>query len=119
MHLYQVRVKSKVYLFSLTTSHPLLIKIYGTHTPSNIIVNSTPKIKRLNLLKSVRNNVLLNRKVDHKSAKEIKLKLLASMNGANEETLSQALSNQRTICIDNKLKQLVAKDDKKLKDHIS
>ncbi len=41
------------------------------------------------------------------------------MNGANEETLSQALSNQRTICIDNKLKQLVAKDDKKLKDHIS
>ena len=118
MHLCQVRVKSEVYLSSLTTSHPLLIKIYGTHTPSNIIVNSTPKIERLNLLKSVRDNVLLNRRADHKSAKGIKSKLLASMNGANEETLSQALSNQRIICTDNKLKQLVARDDKRLKDHV-
>ena len=90
MHLCQVRVKSKVHFFSLTTSHPLLIKIYRTHTPSNIIANnsSTPKIERLNLLKVVRDNVLLSRRADHRSAKGIKSKLLASVNDANEETLS-------------------------------
>ncbi len=118
MHLCQVRVKSEVHLSSLTTSHPLLIEIHGTHAPLNIIVNSTPKIERLNLLKSVRDNVLLSRRADHRSAKGIKSKLLASMNGANEGTLSQALTNQRTICTDNKLKQLVARDDRRLKDHV-
>src|SRR6266498_578261 len=117
-HLCQVRVKSEVHLSSLTTSHPLLIEIHGTHAPLNIIVNLTPKIERLNLLKSVRDNVLLSRRADHRNAKGIKSKLLASMNGANEGTLSQALTNQRTIYTDNKLKQLVARDDRRLKDHI-
>lgn len=120
MHLCQVRVKSEVHFSSLTTSHPLLIKIYGTHTPSNIIANnsSTPKIERLNLLKVVRDNVLLSRRADHRSAKGIKSKLLASVNGANEETLSQVITSQRVVCTDNKLKQLVARDDKRLKDHV-
>ena len=120
MHLCQVRVKSEVHFSSLTTSHPLLIKIYGTHTPSNIIANnsSTPKIERLNLLKVVRDNVLLSRRADHRSAKGIKSKLLASVNGANEETLSQVITSQRVVCTDNKLKQLVVRDDKRLKDHV-
>ena len=39
------------------------------------------------------------------------------MNGASEETFSQALANQRIICTDNKLKQLIAHDDKRLKDN--
>jgi len=120
MHLCQVRVKSKVHFFSLTTSHPLLIKIYRTHTPSNIIANNslTPKIERLNLLKVVRDNVLLSRRADHRSAKGIKSKLLALVNSANEETLSQVLTSQRVVCTDNKLKQLVTRDDKRLKDHV-
>ncbi|GBC29331.2 hypothetical protein GLOIN_2v1545986 [Rhizophagus irregularis DAOM 181602=DAOM 197198] len=51
------------------------------------------------------------------SIKDIKSKLLMSMNGANEETLSKALANQRMICTDNnKLRQLIARDDKRLKD---
>src|SRR6266542_4453186 len=119
MHLCQVRVKSEVHLSSLTTSHPLLIEIHETHAPLNIIVNSTPKIERLNLLKSVRDNVLLSRRADHRSAKGIKSKLLASMNGVNKGTLSQALTNQRTICTDNKLKQLVVRNDRRLKDYVT
>ncbi len=87
MHLCQVRVKSKVYLSFLITLYPLLIKIYRTHISSNIIVNLTSKIERLNLLKSIKNNVLLNKRADHKSVKGIKLKLLASMNDANKKTL--------------------------------
>ena len=120
MHLCQVRVKSKVHFSSLTTLHPLLIKIYGTHTSSNIIANNslTPKIERLNLLKVVRDNVLLSRRADHRSVKGIKSKLLASVNGANEEIFSQVLTSQRVVCTDNKLKQLVARDDKRLKDHV-
>ncbi len=95
MHLCQVRVKSEIHFSSLTTLHPLLIKIYGTHTPSNIIANnsSTPKIERLNLLKVIRDNVLLSRRADHRSAKGIKSKLLALVNSANEETLSQVLTS--------------------------
>ena len=84
----------------------MLIKIYGTHTSSNIIANnsSTSKIERLNLLKVIRDNVLLSRRADHRSAKGIKSKLLALVNSANEETLSQVLTSQRVVCIDNKLK---------------
>ena len=120
MHLCQVRIKSEVHFSSLTILHSLLIKIYRTHTPSNIIANNslTPKIERLNLLKVVRDNVLLSRKADHRSAKGIKSKLLASVNGTNEETLSQVLISQRVVYTDNKLKQLVTRDDKRLKDHI-
>ena len=36
------------------------------------------------------------------------------MNGASEETLSQALTD---LCTDDKLKQLIARDDKRLKDN--
>ncbi len=86
MHLYQIRVKSKVYPSSLTILYSLLIKIYEIHISSNIIVNSILKIERLNLLKSIKDNVLLNKRIDHKNAKEIKSKLLASMNGANKKT---------------------------------
>ncbi|GET01685.1 hypothetical protein GLOIN_2v1872702 [Rhizophagus clarus] len=84
----------------------------------NIITNNTiPKIKRLNLLRGVYDNVLLSRRADHRSNKGIKSKLLASMNGANEEILSQELNNQKFICTDNKLKQFIAHDDKKLKNN--
>ena len=95
MHLCQIKVKSEVHFSFLTTLHPLLIKIYGTHTPSNIIANNSLilKIERLNLLKVVKNNVLLNRRVDYRSAKGIKSKLLASVNSANEEILSQVLTS--------------------------
>jgi hypothetical protein len=82
-----------------------------------IVNNPTPKIKRLNLLRNVRDNILLSRRADHRSTKGVKSKLLMSMNGANEETLSQALANQKMICTDNKLKQLIARDDKRLKDN--
>ena len=70
------------------------------------------------MLKVVRDNVLLSRRADHRSAKGIKSKLLALVNSANEETLSQVLTSQRVVCTDNKLKQLVACDDKRLKDHV-
>jgi hypothetical protein len=117
MHLCNVRIKSEVRFSSLVTSHPLLIAIQGSHIPSNIIINTTPKITRLNLLRSVRDNVLLSRRADHRSSKGIKSKLLASMNGANEEILSQELNNQKVICTDNKLKQFIACNDKRLKDN--
>src|SRR3954470_16468759 len=82
MHLCNVRVKSEVRFSSLTTSHPLKITIQGSHIPSNVVIannNLTPKIERLNLLRSVRDNVLLSRRADHRSTKGIKSKLLMSM----------------------------------------
>jgi hypothetical protein len=117
MHLCNVRVKSEVRITSLVKSHPLKITIQGNHVPQNMLLNSTPKIQRLNLLRNVKDTIFISRRADHMSTKEIKAKLLVSMNGANENTLSNALNSQKIICTNDKLKQLIAHDDKRFKDN--
>lgn len=117
MHLCKVRVKSEVHITSLVKSHPLKITVQGTHVSQNIILNSVPKVQRLNLLRNIKDTILISRRADHRSAKGIKAKLLASMNGTKEDTLSEAINSQKIICTDDKLKQLVARDDRKFKDN--
>ncbi|CAB4438925.1 unnamed protein product [Rhizophagus irregularis] len=117
MHLCNVRVKSEVRITSLTKSHPLKITIQGNHVPQSMLLNSTPKVQRLNLLRNVRDKILISIRADHMSTKEIKAKLLVSNNGADENTLSSALNSQKVICTNDKLKQLIAHDDKRFKDN--
>ena len=72
----------------------------------------------MNLLRSIKDSILISKRADHRRTKEIKVKLLASINGTSEAALSEALKNQRTICTDiNKLKQLISRDDRKLEDN--
>ncbi|GBC49009.2 hypothetical protein GLOIN_2v1542684 [Rhizophagus irregularis DAOM 181602=DAOM 197198] len=61
-------------------------------------------------------SIVLSRRADHRTAKGIKVKLLTSLNGASEEVINNALASQRIICNNDKLRQFVARDDKKLKD---
>ncbi|RGB25535.1 hypothetical protein C1646_771589 [Rhizophagus diaphanus] len=49
--------------------------------------NNIPKILRINLIYSVRDLIALSRKVDHRTAKVIKAKLLTSLNGTLEKQI--------------------------------
>ncbi|PKK66245.1 hypothetical protein RhiirC2_853023 [Rhizophagus irregularis] len=109
--------KSEVRITSLTKSHPLKITIQGNHVPQSMLLNSTPKVQRFNFLRNVRNKILISRRADYMSTKEIKAKLLVSINGADENTLFNALNSQKVICTNDKLKQLIAHDDKRFKDN--
>lgn len=82
-----------------------------------MLLNSTPKVQRFNFLRNVRNKILISRRADYMSTKEIKAKLLVSINGADENTLFNALNSQKVICTNDKLKQLIAHDDKRFKDN--
>jgi len=51
----------------------------------------------------VYDNIILNYKIDHKTIKNIKVKILALYNNTNEETLQEVLNNKKEICDDKKL----------------
>ena len=114
MHHCSVKVISECRLSWLSSENPLRITIQGSHLPFHNDV--IPKISRINLTYSVRDSVALSRRADHRSAKGIKAKMLASFNGASEGVINNALASQRVICDNDKLRQLVARDDKRLKD---
>src|SRR3954469_9008206 len=67
MHLCKVRIISEVYLSQ--------------------VITHTPKINRLSLTRQIRDNIIINRRADHKTTKNIKAKMLAQYNSANEEVL--------------------------------
>ncbi|CAG8681125.1 17547_t:CDS:1, partial [Cetraspora pellucida] len=75
-------------LFYLTSSHPLQIKVEGTHLPSNVTNAIVPKISRINLTCEVRDKIIISCHADHQTTKGIKKKLLAPLNDANEEELN-------------------------------
>ena len=54
----------------------------------------------MSLTRQIRDNIIINRRADHKTTKNIKAKLLAPYNGANEEVLREALYNKKEICDD-------------------
>jgi len=116
MHLCKVRVLSEVYLSQLNSLNPLKIKISKTHLPTNVLTTHNPQINRLSLTRQVRDNIILNRRADHKTTKNIKAKLLAPYNGANEEVLREALYNKKEICDDKKLKRFLVRDDRRTKE---
>ena len=62
--------------------------------------------------------ILKSRRADHQTAKEIKIKMLSPLNGASEEKIKEALSNQQKLCSDNKLRKLILRDNNRLKDNI-
>ncbi len=116
MHLCGVRVISECRFSWLSSENPLRITIQGTHHPHNNTINVVSKISRINLTYSVRDSIALSRRADHRTAKGIKAKMLTPLNGASEEEISNALASQREIIDNNKLRQLIARDDRKLKD---
>ena len=117
MHLCGVRVISECHFSWLKSEAPLRIHIQGVHRPFQQSLNYTiPKISHINLTYAVRDTIAISRRADHRTAKGIKAKLLTPFNGASEETMSNALTSQCEICDNNKLRQLIARDDKKLKD---
>jgi len=71
MHLCKVRIISEVYLSKLNHSHPLKIKILNAHLPSNILTTHTPQINRLSLTRQVRDNIIVSRRADHKTTKNV------------------------------------------------
>lgn len=97
-------------------SNPLKIKELNSHLSSNVLmILYTPQINRLSLTRQVRDNIIINHRADHKPTKNIKAKMLASHNGANEEVLREALNNQKEICDDKKLYRFLVSDDKRTK----
>ncbi|PKB99203.1 hypothetical protein RhiirA5_430119 [Rhizophagus irregularis] len=116
IHLCKVRVISESKLSWLNKEKPLKIKIVGLHLPTNIPIHS-PKISRLNLSRQVRDNIIVDHRSDHRTANSVKSKLLAPFNGAEENVLKEALTNQHQICNHDKLRSFLMRDDRRLKEN--
>ncbi|RHZ85330.1 hypothetical protein Glove_67g95 [Diversispora epigaea] len=117
MHCCSVRVHSFSRLSNLNTSHPLYIKIEGCHRPSNLLNTENRQVTRINLTRQIRDKITISRRADHQTTKEIKGKLLISLNGATEEELNNALLNNREICDNKKLKRFIVREDRRLKEN--
>ncbi|CAG8608079.1 6161_t:CDS:2, partial [Scutellospora calospora] len=116
---HKFRVHSFSRLSYLNSSYPLRIKIEGTHLPSNLInTANVPKISRINLTREVKDKIIISRHADHRTIKGIKGKLLVSLNGTSEEELNNALSNNREICSNTKLKWFITHEDRRLKENL-
>jgi len=118
MHLCHVRVILECQISWLNTPTPLKITIQGTHVPHNFPVTQPPRVTRINLDLSTRDMILKGRRADHHTAKGIKSKMLAPLNGVSEEKIKELLNNQQKICSDDKLRKLIVRDDKRLKDNV-
>ena len=93
MHLCKVRVISKSKLFWLNQEKSFQIKIIRSHLSQNTLISHTLTIFRLNLSHQTKDNIIVSCKADHHTANSIKLKLLVSFNGAEEDELKEALKN--------------------------
>ncbi|CAB4415594.1 unnamed protein product [Rhizophagus irregularis] len=117
MHLCKVRVISESKLSWLKSDKPLRIKITGTHLPPNVLNSYTPSIFKINLTRETRDKIILSRRSDRKTTKEIKMKLLAPYNGENEEILKETLNEQCEVCNNIKLGSFIKRDDRRLKEN--
>jgi hypothetical protein len=118
MHLCKVRVILECKFSWLNSPTPLKITIQGSHVPHNFLVTQQPQVTRINLDLSTRDMVLKGRHADHHTAKGIKIKMLAPLNGASEDKIREALNNQQKVCSNDKLKKLITQDDKCFKDNV-
>ncbi|RHZ78501.1 hypothetical protein Glove_162g92 [Diversispora epigaea] len=107
MHRCSVRVHSFSRLSNLNTSHLLCIKIEGCHRSSNLLNTENRQVTRINLTRQIRDKITISHRTDHQTTKEIKGKLLISLNGAAEEELNNSLLNNREICDNKKLKRFI------------
>ncbi|CAG8805079.1 14114_t:CDS:2, partial [Racocetra persica] len=69
--------------------------ISGNHVPQNIIHERA--ISRINLSREACDLAILNHRANKNTTKEVKMKLLASHNGALPNELQKLYNNQRTI----------------------
>jgi hypothetical protein len=118
MHLCNVRVILECQLSWLNSSTPLKITIQGSHVPHNFPVTQLPRVTRINLDLSTKDLVIKERRADHHTAKGIKAKMLAPLNGTSEEKIREALNNQQKVCSNDKLRKLITRDDRRLKDNV-
>ena len=117
MHLCKLRIISESKLSWLNKEKPLKIKIIGSHLPTNVLISHNPSVSKLNLSRQVRDHIIVSRRSDHRTANSVKLKLLAPFNGAEENVLKEALTNQRQICNHDKLRSFLMRDDRRLKEN--
>ncbi|RHZ69222.1 hypothetical protein Glove_286g3 [Diversispora epigaea] len=74
--------------------------------------------KKANLCSPViLHKIIVDHRADHLSTKNIKGKLLVSLNGAKKEELSEALSNSKEVCNNKKLKSFIVREDRRLKEN--
>src|SRR5947199_6533740 len=104
--------------FMAKFSYSFKITIKGTHLPHNFPVTQTSQVTRINLDLSTRDMILKSRRADHHTAKEIKSKILAPLNGATEEKIKETLNDKQKLCSNNKLRRLISRDDKRTKGNI-
>ncbi|CAG8507221.1 8491_t:CDS:2 [Scutellospora calospora] len=89
MHKCKVRIITKVMLNMVRERFPIKLYIESQHIPTNIFIQHESAVTCLNLSRTIRDQVILSRRADGHTAKEIKLKLLAPFNGASKEQLEQ------------------------------
>ncbi|CAG8675923.1 24161_t:CDS:1, partial [Racocetra persica] len=89
---------------------PIKLYIKGQHIPTNISIQYESAITRLNLSRTVRDQVILSRRADRCTAKEVKLKLLTPFNGASKEQLEQQEKCGVNICSEQKIQQLIERN---------
>ncbi|CAG8797418.1 24336_t:CDS:2, partial [Racocetra persica] len=87
----------EVMLSEVETEFSMHMTIKGNHVPQNIIKEATA-LSRINL-------------TDKRTTKEIKMKLLASHNGASQYELEHLYNNQNSIYNNIKLRQLIERDN--------
>ncbi|KAF0465232.1 retrotransposable element [Gigaspora margarita] len=69
-----------------------------------------------NTCRNIRDQVILNRRVDGSTAKEIKLKLLALFNGASREQLEKQEKYGINICSERKIQHLLERNNRYIRD---
>jgi len=112
MHKCKVRIITRVTLSMVAERFPVQLCIEGQHIPTNIPIQHEGAITRLNLRRSIRDQVILSRRADGCTAKEVKLKLLAPFNGASKEQLEIEEKYGTNVCNEKKLQQLLERNNK-------
>ncbi|CAG8766783.1 13402_t:CDS:2, partial [Gigaspora rosea] len=87
MHKCKVHIITKVMLSMVAEQFPIQLYIQGQHIPTNVFTQHESAVTHLNLSRNIRDQVILSRRADGCTMKEIKLKLLAPFNGISKEQL--------------------------------
>ncbi|CAG8824271.1 17650_t:CDS:2, partial [Cetraspora pellucida] len=112
MHKCKVRIITRVILSMVAERFSVQLCIEGQHIPTNIPIQHEEAITRLNLRRSIRDQVILSQRADGCTAKEVKLKLLAPFNDASKEQLEIEEKYRTNICNEKKLQQLLERNNK-------
>ncbi|CAG8763265.1 5653_t:CDS:2 [Cetraspora pellucida] len=103
----------EIMLSEVDTDLPMRMIISGNYILQNIIHERA--ISRINLSQEACDLAILNRRANKNTTKEVKMKLLAPHNSVSPNELQKLYNNQRSICDDVKLHQLLERDDLRIR----